>query len=43
MNKEVRQLNLLNNCIVIDRVKIFRSSFTLKKELPKILKEKGLI
>jgi len=42
-SEEARQLNLRNNCIVVDRVKIFTSSFTLKKELPKILKEKGLI
>ncbi len=40
---QARQLNLRNKCIVIDGEKIFTSSFTLKKELPKILKTKGLI
>jgi hypothetical protein len=40
---QARQLNLRNKCIVIDGEKIFTSSFTLKKELPNLLKAKGLI
>jgi len=40
---EARQLNLHNNCVVIEREIKFFSSFTLKKELPKLLKAKGLI
>ena len=40
---EAKQLNLHNKCIVVDGKKIFSSSFTLKKELPKLLKAKGLI
>ncbi len=42
-SEQARQLNLRNKCIVIDGEKIFTSSFTLKKELPKLLKTKGLI
>jgi hypothetical protein len=40
---EARNLNLHNKCIVVDGEKKFSSSFTLKKELPKLLKAKGLI
>ena len=40
---EARNLNLYNKCIVVDGEKKFSSSFTLKKELPKLLKAKGLI
>jgi hypothetical protein len=40
---QASQLNLRNKCIVIDGEKIFTSSFTLKKELPNLLKAKGLI
>jgi len=42
-SKEARQLNLHNKCIVVDGEKKYSSSFTLKKELPKLLKAKGLI
>ncbi len=40
---EARQLNLHNNCVVIDGETKFSSSFILKKELPKLLKTKGFI
>ena len=40
---EARNLKLHNKCIVVDGEKKFSSSFTLKKELPKLLKAKGLI
>jgi hypothetical protein len=40
---QARQLNLRSKSIVIDGEKIFTSSFKLKKELPKLLKTKGLI
>ena len=40
---EARNLNLHSNCIVIDDEKRFSSSFILKRELPKLLKAKGLI
>ena len=42
-SKEARQLDLHNNCVMVDGKKKFTSSFTLKKELPKLLKAKGLI
>jgi len=42
-SKEVRNLNIRNKCIVIDGEKRFSSSLTLKRELPKLLKTKGLI
>jgi len=42
-SKEARQLNLHNKCILVDEEKKFSSSFTLKKELPKLLKAKGII
>ncbi|MFX1600513.1 MAG: hypothetical protein ACFFB6_07945 [Promethearchaeota archaeon] len=42
-SKEARQLNLHNKCVLVDGDKKIVSSFTLKKELPKLLKAKGLI
>ncbi|TKJ23718.1 MAG: hypothetical protein CEE43_03375 [Promethearchaeota archaeon Loki_b32] len=42
-SEEARQLNLHNKCIIIDGEKKFSSSLNLKKELPKLLKAKGLI
>ncbi|MFW9829815.1 MAG: hypothetical protein ACFFEY_19765 [Candidatus Thorarchaeota archaeon] len=42
-SEEARSLNLHNNCVVIDGEKKFSSAFILKRELPKLLKEKGLI
>ena len=42
-SEEARNLNLHNNCIVIDGEKRFSSAVALKKELPKLLKAKGLI
>jgi len=42
-SEEARKLNLRNNCVVIDGEKKFASSFTLKKELARLLKNKGLI
>ncbi len=42
-SEEAHQLNLFQNTIVIDsKIKIL-DSFDLKQQLPKILKEKGLI
>ena len=42
-SEEARKLNLHGNSIVIDGKEIVTSSFALKKKLPIILKEKGLI
>lgn len=40
-SEEARLLNLHGNCVVVDGGIKFTSSFALKKELPKILREKG--
>jgi len=42
-SEEARNLNLHNKCVVIDRENKFSSTIALKKELPNILKAKGLI
>lgn len=40
---EAHKLNLNSNCVVLDGNRVISNTFLLKKELPKILKEKGLI
>ncbi len=40
---EARRLNIRSNCVVINGEKKIPSSVLLKKELPKLLKAKGLI
>jgi len=40
---EARKLNLYNKCVVVDNKKKYTTSYALKKDLPKLLKEKGLI
>jgi len=42
-SEEARKLNLNGNCVVVDSKKKFITSFALKKELPGLLKEKGLL
>ncbi|MFW9998560.1 MAG: hypothetical protein ACFE9Q_01485 [Candidatus Hodarchaeota archaeon] len=42
-SEEARKLNLHNKCVVVDGEKKFSSSLFLKKELPNLLKAKGLI
>ncbi len=42
-SEEARNLNLHGNSVVIDGKDVVTSSFALKKKLPVILKEKGLI
>ncbi|MFX0049201.1 MAG: hypothetical protein ACFE8G_13730 [Candidatus Hermodarchaeota archaeon] len=42
-SEEARKLNLNGNCVIVDGKKKFITSFALKKELPKLLKEKALI
>ena len=37
-SEEARSLNLRNKCVVVNGEKKFTSSFSLKKELPKLLK-----
>ena len=40
---EARKLNLRGNSVVVDGEKKFTTSFALKRDLPRILKEKGLV
>jgi hypothetical protein len=42
-SEEAHKLNLTGNCVVVDDKKKFTTSFALKKELPNLLKEKGLL
>jgi hypothetical protein len=42
-SEEARKLNLTGNCVIVDGKKKFITSFALKKELPDLLKEKGLL
>ena len=42
-SEEAKELNIHGKCVVINGEKRFSSSFILKKELPKILRAKGLI
>ena len=42
-SEEARHLNLYSKCVVVDGEKRFSSTIELKKELPKLLKVKGLI
>ena len=40
---DARKLNLNGNCVVVDGTKKYITSFALKKDLPVLLKEKGLM
>ncbi len=42
-SEKARKLNLHGNCVVLDETEIFLDAYHLKKELPKYLKEKGLL
>ena len=42
-SEEARELNLTGNCVVVDGKKKYITSFALKKDLPILLKEKGLL
>ena len=42
-SEEAHRLNLRGNSVVIDGNEIVTSSFLLKKKLPEILRQKGLI
>ncbi|GAH33559.1 unnamed protein product, partial [marine sediment metagenome] len=42
-SEEARKLNLTGNCVIVDGKKKFITSFALKKELPDLLKERGLV
>ena len=42
-SEEARNLKLYNKCVLIDGEKRFSSTMALRKELPILLKDKGLI
>jgi len=42
-SEDARKLNLNGNCVVVDGTKKYITSFALKKDLPVLLKEKGLL
>jgi len=42
-SEDARNLNLNGNCVVVDGTKKYITSFALKKDLPVLLKEKGLL
>lgn len=42
-SEEAHKLNLRNKCVIVDGEKKYTTSYALKKDLPNILKEKGLI
>lgn len=42
-SEEARNLNLHGNSIVVDNERKYTAAFLLKKDLPILLKEKGLI
>jgi len=42
-SEDARKLNLTGNCVIVDGKKKYITSFALKKELPELLKEKGLL
>ncbi|MHC1591004.1 MAG: hypothetical protein ACXQS8_02890 [Candidatus Helarchaeales archaeon] len=42
-SEEARRLKINQNAVVIDGEKIIYSAFKLKKELPRLLKEKGIL
>ncbi|MFX0073113.1 MAG: hypothetical protein ACFFAO_18700 [Candidatus Hermodarchaeota archaeon] len=40
---EARKLNLRSKCVIVDGEKKYTTSYALKKDLPKLLAQKGLI
>ena len=40
---EARSMRLFSKCAIIDGKKKYTTSFALKKDLPKLLQEKGLL
>jgi hypothetical protein len=43
VSEDARKLNLTGNCVIVDGKKKYITSFALKKDLPILLKEKGLL
>lgn len=41
-SEEARKLNLRSKCVLVDGEKKYTTSYALKKDLPNLIKEKGL-
>ena len=41
-SEEARDLNLRSNCVLIDGEKKYTTAFALKRDLPRLLKERGI-
>ncbi len=42
-SKEARSLNIRSKCVIVDGEKKYTTSYALKKDLPNLLKEKGIL
>jgi hypothetical protein len=42
-SEEARSLKLRSKCVIVDGEKKYTTSYALKKDLPTLLKEKGLV
>jgi hypothetical protein len=42
-SEEAREMGLFNKCVIVDGNKKYTTSFALKRDLPTLLKEKGLV
>ena len=42
-SEEAREMGLFNKCVIVDGNKKYSTSYALKRDLPRLLEEKGLI
>ena len=42
-SEEAREMGLFNKCVIVDGQKKYTTSYALKRDLPSLLKEKGLL
>ena len=42
-SEEAQKLNLHGKCVIVDRMKKYTTSYALKKDLPVLLEERGLL
>ena len=42
-SEEAREMGLFNKCVIVDGEKKYTTSYALKRDLPSLLKEKGLV
>ena len=42
-SEEAREMGLFNKCVVVDGENKYTTSYALKRDLPSLLKEKGLL